>query len=86
MDLLPIMIALKKRTATPPGIGFGPKGAYPDEDGIEAKVNNLAKKELPQLAMKKQADDRTHHALRRRWLSSASRSTRRRSGAVWSSR
>jgi Cytochrome C' len=57
MELLPIMTGFKKRDAEPVGgIGFGKPKQY-DPDGIEAQIMGLAKKELPDGTLKKQADD-----------------------------
>src|SRR5262245_44046715 len=47
-ELLPIMTGFKKRDATPPGIGFGPKPNQYNPDGIEAQIMGLARgKEMP---------------------------------------
>jgi cytochrome c556 len=57
MELLPIMSGFKKRDATPPGLGFGPKPGQYNPDGIEAQIMGLSKKELTADALKKQAAD-----------------------------
>jgi cytochrome c556 len=58
MDLLPVMVTLKKREKDGTGgLGMGPKpGAY-NPDGIEAQLQGLAKKELLPAALDKQAAD-----------------------------
>jgi cytochrome c556 len=56
LDLLEAMSLLKLRTRE--GLGVGPAGAFPpNEDGIEAKIIGLAKREMKPADLKKHAAD-----------------------------